>query len=284
MSSTYRDKIRLLLPFTPVSRAVASLSYATRDPTNGSLTPSHPVQNRPWEWTEHLGDPPLGDGLDPDHLKEESGQMPGRRALKNSGALSLELFDARATGDSVSNTKLDGRARATLHTFEDGLDGDMLFQRAWRESRLEVVDSPSTRPRVEDGEAGGVITPGIPRGPASRPGSRGASPSASTASRSSSWQYAALGHTALPSAPPSGGGSFRPSPAQLFGASTASRASVSTSASGDELPQVGGSARRASKRKATTEAEDDVQMSDAAATAAGKKTKGKTSGKTRAKR
>lgn len=287
MPLSHREKLRTLLPFTPVNHTTTTLAYATRDPS-GILVTTHPVQNRPWEWMEYLGEPPGGQA-EADRPQDEHTHPPGRRAIRNAGAISLDLFDAQMTGDGVPDTSLDARARAALHTFEDGLAGDSLFQRAWRESRLEPPDVPVTaaRTRNEDMDTLSAL-PNFPRAPGSRPTSRGPSPTSSVFSRAPSWQYGALGY-AMPSAPPSGAGSLRGSPAGPFAHATASRASVSTSASGEgevgELPQVAvQNARRASKRKAHAPIEDDdVQIIDPPA-GAKKSTKGRTAAKTKGKR
>lgn len=300
MPLSHREKLRALLPFTPVIQTVASLAYATRDPSSGALIATHAVQHRPWEWMEHLGETALVEGTEAERTQDERVLPPGQRPVKNAGSISLELFEAHATGDGLPDSALDDRARAAMHTFEDGLAADNLFQRDWREARLEPLDGmgPGTgRSRGEDADVLSAL-PTFPRTgiaagrPESRPGSRGPSPTPSVFSRASSWQYGALGH-AMASVPTSAATSLRASPAQPHTSTTASRASVSTTASGDgpegELPQaVGPSARRVSKRKAQTvldDDDDDVQIVDPPPrSATAKKTKGKTAAKTRSKR
>jgi mediator of RNA polymerase II transcription subunit 12 len=74
-----KQQFRTLLPYVAINSAVRNLFYTSRQP-DGTLIYHGPVQNRPWEWTEYLGDD------NPDEFK-------------NSGSLPLELFDAKLTGD-----------------------------------------------------------------------------------------------------------------------------------------------------------------------------------------
>jgi mediator of RNA polymerase II transcription subunit 12 len=267
MALIHRQQIRSLLPFTPVNHVVADLVYATRD-ASGTLVMAQPVQNRPWEWVEYLGEP----------ADAES----DRSTVKNSTSISLELFEARGTSDSIVDNALDARTRATIHTFQDGLAGDGLFQRDWREARLEPVETvlPTfVRLRTEEADVLSAL-PTFPRVPSqgragSQPLSRDASPMSATLSRGS-WAPHFPG-----SAPPS----VRMSPMQP----SLNRASVSTTTSTDD-GIVGAGGRRTSKRKAQQAVidvdDDDIQIIDPppapSGSTAGKKLKGKTSAKTKA--
>ncbi|KAI6044642.1 hypothetical protein EDC04DRAFT_2641397 [Pisolithus marmoratus] len=127
-----------LLPQLPPNDIVKSLVHAYRD-HSGQLVYGTLVQNRPWEWIENLGEPPV-----------ETGFRPGTdSAIKNAASLSLEFFAARPTGDHIlqmsaldtdedvadqENMRLEG----DLRSFEDGLSAESIYARDWRETRLEA--------------------------------------------------------------------------------------------------------------------------------------------------
>lgn len=127
-----------LLPQLPPNDVVKGLVHAYRDPS-GQLTYSTSVQNRPWEWIENLGEPPVETGLRP----------AADPAIKNATSLSLEFFAARPTGDHILRTSVRGpnedvpdlenmRLEGDLRTFEDGLSAETVYTRDWRETRLEA--------------------------------------------------------------------------------------------------------------------------------------------------
>ncbi|KAI0675055.1 hypothetical protein C8Q78DRAFT_1010248 [Trametes maxima] len=137
----YKARLRTMLPYVGLNPAVEDLVYATRDAT-GAIVGSIPVQNRPWEWTEYLGDVPGADprgGEDPDD---------GRPGVKNSASLSLELFEARLTGDRIIPSQVaraDMMAEQNLRALQDDLYAEGAFRRDWRETRVSLDDaSPLT--------------------------------------------------------------------------------------------------------------------------------------------
>ncbi|KAI6129405.1 hypothetical protein EDD16DRAFT_1690096 [Pisolithus croceorrhizus] len=127
-----------LLPQLPPNDVVKGLVHAYRDPS-GQLAYGTSVQNRPWEWIENLGEPPVETGLRP---RTEP-------AIKNVTSLSLEFFAARPTGDHILQTSVWGpnedvpdlenmRLEGDLRAFEDGLSAESVYTRDWRETRLEA--------------------------------------------------------------------------------------------------------------------------------------------------
>jgi len=107
-----------------------------------------PVINRPWEWMEYLGDPVTD-------AKEESGNKKEKEnpihSFRNAGAISLEMFGAKITGDCiVPNTEeVDGRMESRIREFEDGLSADTLFRRDWRETRVVDISEGTSGPSVQ---------------------------------------------------------------------------------------------------------------------------------------
>jgi mediator of RNA polymerase II transcription subunit 12 len=91
--------------------------------------------NRPWDWVESLGD-------------NAPGEAPSEGGIRNNASLSLELFAARATGDSV-------RSEKNPRGFHDALGGESVFARDWAETRISLVDESS--PRRDDEEVGGGV-------------------------------------------------------------------------------------------------------------------------------
>lgn len=129
-----------LLPHFPPNKIVKGLVHAHRD-TSGHLVYGPPVQNRPWEWVENLGEPALED--DANRWEE--------KPFKNASSLSLELFAARQTGDHITrpssicdatkhddNEGNDMRLEGDMRSFEDGLSAESIYRRDWRETRLEA--------------------------------------------------------------------------------------------------------------------------------------------------
>ncbi|KAJ7647576.1 hypothetical protein FB45DRAFT_893821 [Roridomyces roridus] len=241
----YRNQIQTLLRHLPPTAVVSHLSASHRDST-GLLVHDTPVLNRPWEWTENLGD--LA-GLDPkeeEKDREEKDRLKVSHLVKNSGSLSLDLFAARVTGDGILHADQgDARTEANIRTFQDGLSADPMFKRDWRETRMEpevstLVDANVVpRPRGETS----VLT----AAPGARPRT---SPASSVVSRSSAH----------------GSGSRRPSPAQ----SSINKLSISTVGDDGDSSTTGSSSRKtSSKRKAPT-SDDDVSIESSSR---GKRTK-----------
>jgi mediator of RNA polymerase II transcription subunit 12, fungi type len=129
MPTEYRQQLRCLLPYPPPHEGVADLVYASLDPS-GQTVPGHPVINRPWDWVECLGDNAPGDA-------------PTEGGIRNNASLSLELFAARATGDSV-------RSEKNPRGFHDALSSESVFGRDWAETRIPLTDESSARREEED--------------------------------------------------------------------------------------------------------------------------------------
>lgn len=120
----YHKQLLSILPEFPGVGCVDRLSNAHRD-VNGNLVIDSPVLNRPWEWTENLG--------------EVSTDLGSRDVVKNTGSLNLLTFGARMTGEATLPTayQKDARIHQNLRSFEDGFSSESLFQRDWRESRVK---------------------------------------------------------------------------------------------------------------------------------------------------
>ncbi|KAI0688045.1 hypothetical protein BC835DRAFT_1419486 [Cytidiella melzeri] len=138
MPTFYRSRIRTLLPFVSPNASVADLAYVSKD---NSIVPT-PVQNRPWEWVEYLGERSVHDS------KEETASDD---AMKNSTSLSLELFGTRIVGkrleyliaDDTANTKDGGqRVQNTLSMLHETSFTESIFKRDWRESRFSASYAP----------------------------------------------------------------------------------------------------------------------------------------------
>ncbi|KIK68882.1 hypothetical protein GYMLUDRAFT_67582 [Collybiopsis luxurians FD-317 M1] len=167
-----RKKLLSILPYFPSVASVKDLSNAHRD-ANGNFVIDTPVLNRPWEWTENLGDP--------------AGDMGQGEVIKNSASLNLLSFGARMTGEKIPPDiyRTDPRILGNLRTFEDSFSEEGLFQRDWRESRVkqgaeDLSDAEVSKARTDEYLAGGT-------GRGDRRGTSKGSPTVSTsgASRSS---------------------------------------------------------------------------------------------------
>ncbi|KAL4074347.1 hypothetical protein J3A83DRAFT_4509821 [Scleroderma citrinum] len=174
-----------LLPHLPPNSVVKDLVHAHRD-SSGQLIYSSPVQNRPWEWIENLGEAASDDSLP--RLPEST--------IKNVGSLSLELFAARQTGDHILSTSLSPNKDSHAHTnkrlegdmrsFEDGMTAESIYKRDWRDARLEAHRDVHAGP-TEGTSGEGIDDIGpftIPIGQ-TRSGSRRPSPASSIRSRGS---------------------------------------------------------------------------------------------------
>lgn len=168
MPRMYQQQIRFLLPYVPLSDAVADLVYAWHD-TGGTTVYGPAAVNRPWEWSENIGDASTA---------EED--VEGRRKMqmsdiKNSGSISLELFEASGKGEMLVDYE-DEQVATNMRSFHDSMASESVFTRDWIESRLSFDDDPSAGariPRGEDDELGSLPT------------FAGASPAPSTRSRGS---------------------------------------------------------------------------------------------------
>lgn len=165
-----KHQFRRLLPYVEINPAVRNLFYTSRQPDE-TLVYHGPVQNRPWEWTEYLGDD------NPDEFR-------------NSGSLSLELFDAKLTGDYLFSSKgLSERAESSLLSLRSDVVYENIFERDWREGR---VPFHTGTPPEYGSRLGGNDEEGEDAGPKVRGGqlgSRGASPASSIRSRISAASF-----------------------------------------------------------------------------------------------
>lgn len=197
LPSEYYRQLCTLLPHLPPNDVVTNLIHAHRD-TSGQLVYGAPVQNRPWEWIENLGEPAV----------EEDAHRWRQGPFKNASSLSLELFAARRTGEHIPHpnitrdtTKHDAHEKKNLRlegdvrSFEDGLSAESIYRRDWRETRLEVYrDGQVEGGASSTGKADGLDEVGLlPVFPAQNrsgsagagSGSRRASPASSVKSRGS---------------------------------------------------------------------------------------------------
>ena len=165
-----KHQFRALLPYVEINPAVRNLFYTSRQPDE-TLIYHGPVQNRPWEWTEYLGD---------DNLDE----------FRNSGSLSLELFDAMLTGDNFFNSKgLSRRAESSLLSLRNDVVYQNIFERDWREGHvpLQAGTPPEYGSRLGCNDEEGEDESSKAR--VGQLGSRGASPASSVRSRISAASF-----------------------------------------------------------------------------------------------
>ncbi|PPQ98440.1 hypothetical protein CVT24_004119 [Panaeolus cyanescens] len=156
----YQKQLRALLVQLPVKSAVTNLVNAHRD-SEGNVVYGPSVVNKPWEWTENLGEPSNPEGKEDEKQKNVRERFNARYVVKNSGSISLDNFGAKLTGDSVQD--LDWEDEGWKRSFEDGLT-ESIFIRDWRETRVQR--EPEIEPDVlsieGDGDAGhdgGVVRP-----------------------------------------------------------------------------------------------------------------------------
>ncbi|KAG6862353.1 hypothetical protein C0995_016051 [Termitomyces sp. Mi166 len=161
LPAEHRKQILSLLPLLPNSCPVSNMVNSQRD-TTGNLVYGGPIVNRSWEWIENLGEPTVVDATEEDEDREEKERLESKYVVKNSGSLSLEVFGARLTGDGVSRTFAqdnDHKRLGKLRSFEDGLSGENIFKRDWRETRVDLetdIGNFTGRQRNEmDEETGG---------------------------------------------------------------------------------------------------------------------------------
>ena len=167
-----KRQFRTLLPYVAINPAVRNLFYTSRQ-SDGTLVYHGPVQNRPWEWTEYLGDD------NPDEFR-------------NSGSLPLEVFDTKLTGDRLLDSSgLSERAESFLRPLRNDVVSESVFERDWREGRvpLRTGSPPEYGSRLgvneeEEGEDGGGSK--AQRG---QQNSSGASPASSIRSRVSATSF-----------------------------------------------------------------------------------------------
>ncbi|KAF7321446.1 Med12 domain-containing protein [Mycena kentingensis (nom. inval.)] len=144
----YRNQVQALLRHLPPPALVSHLSTTHRD-ASGVLVHDGPVQNRPWEWIENLGEP----------------IVPGR----------IRESYLRSRTRAPSRWSWHARVEADIRSFQDGLSTESLLKRDWRETRMEG-DAGS----LGDSHVGARL-----RGDSARPDKKRASPALSALSRSS---------------------------------------------------------------------------------------------------
>jgi len=274
---------------------VSNLVTAHRD-SSGHLVLGPSVLNRPWEWIENLGDYPIPDAK---HENDDDGEARVRYSIRNSASLSLDLFNARASGDGVISSAVgdDPRIEANIRSFEDGLSAESVFKRDWRETRTELEDDivvGGSANRAEEVDELGEL-PLFLRTTDRRSASHSRRPSPTSSVRSHKTR------STNPSIAPS---SARSSPLQppplprLSNSSSGEPTVIDVDAPSSAAPittmstaiDPASSTRRTSKRKLTN-SDDEVEIIEgpvpaaaAGPSRAGKKPKGKTTAKTRAKK
>ncbi|EPQ57624.1 hypothetical protein GLOTRDRAFT_137894 [Gloeophyllum trabeum ATCC 11539] len=192
MPPPFRVRVRSLLPYVNLAGPVENLAYASAEPSGSGDVPESqlvPVQNRPWEWVEYLGDPITLDPKEEEKEKQERERLRARQLVKNTTSLSLELFGTQVTSDrAVHVNDADSRLEGDLRSFQDGLWGESIFKRDWRESRVQLVGSGAGRSKSEedeDGTAAAGMTSSLHVSEKRKQGSRKPSPASSVVSRSS---------------------------------------------------------------------------------------------------
>lgn len=123
MPMLHRRRIASLLAFDPEDSYVSHLVYARRD-ASGTLVFGPEVQHHPWEWAESI-EPRVPIAAAP-HTRAPS-------VLRNSSSIPLERFGTQPTGERVAGSSV-GASRQ----LEDGLAAESVFERDWRETRLDA--------------------------------------------------------------------------------------------------------------------------------------------------
>ncbi|KAL6308224.1 hypothetical protein BKA93DRAFT_726196 [Sparassis latifolia] len=272
MPPDFRRRLRSLLPYVSQNLAVCDLAYATRD-ASGSMVANQPVQNRPWEWTEYLGNAPA---VDPKRDDKSEHQQ-----LKNSTSLSLELFGTKMTGDSVVHSQAytgDSMVEGNLRTFQDDLSGESVFMRDWRETRIGVDDAVSSASRGRGEQDDGTMIIPTYSAPGQglserRPSSRRASPALSVRTRASMLHHSG----------PSSVSSFRQSPVQHL----PSRLSVSTASEPIDVDsfELPASASQSTAKRRSVDDDDELEIVEGPVPASrAKKSRAKAGSKIRTKK
>ncbi|KAF8590944.1 hypothetical protein K439DRAFT_1120420 [Ramaria rubella] len=135
--SPNQRRIASLLAYVPDDTYVDNLVHAWPDPTSstGALTFGRAVQNNPWEWAE---------SIEPNAVTPTYGRE--RPEVKNNSSIPLEVFGTQPTGERVIGEGAGvgsgvgvgtGRDLAAVRQLEDGLAADNVFERDWRETRVD---------------------------------------------------------------------------------------------------------------------------------------------------
>lgn len=249
LPSEYHRQLCSLLPHLPPNDVVMNLVHAHRD-ASGQLVYGAPVQNRPWEWVENLGEPAVEEDV---HRWQEG-------PFKNTSSLSLELFEACRTGEHIprasplrdatkhddreaNNMRLDGDVRS----FEDGLSAESIYRRDWRETRLETYrDGQVDGGASLTGKGEGLDEVGLlPVFPAqNRSGSTGAGSGSRRASPASSVKSRGSAQGTV--------SSVRQSPG--------STNKLSTTTASDVMEEGSTSMRSGTRRKRKADSDDEVEI------------------------
>ena len=214
-----------------------------------------PVQNKPWEWTEYLGEAATTDATNEIADARFGEQQP---LIRNSTSLSLELFDARVIGKLVQvdgdSALQDPRIEGNLRMLQDDFLAESVFKRDFRETRIDpaVLDAKLAIARAADHDGESGAGGAAPSGSERHSNSRLASPVGSTRSRGS------MQPPSLPS------GSRRTSPVILHNPqqahSSLSRLSGSSAGEPIDVDSLDVPPSTAVKRKSADADDDDVQI------------------------
>ncbi len=286
MPPEYKARMRTLLPYVGLNPVVENLVYTTRD-VSGAIISSAPVQNRPWEWTEYLGENPPGEPARGDDYTPDD-----RPHVKNSAALSLELFSARVTGDRIippfvpfsadriqaqgnGYDKEDMMVEENLRSFQDDLFAEGAFRRDWRETRIRVETGAQSKSEQEAsavpplpalaGGSVGVGTADHHRASSRRPSPASSVRSAGTGALGSVRQSPAHPHSRLSVSTTGEVIDVDAQDGATSGSGSTNKRKMSTIAEDDDIEFVEGPIRASSRQKRPTEK----------ARTAGKTTKGK---------
>lgn len=139
----YRRQLTTLLAQIPLTTVVSDLVTTHHDP-QGNLVRGAPVVNKPWEWIENIGEPPMEE----ERENDEKRRLRVKHLVKNSGSLSLEYFDAKLTDEGLIDIATAQEQKGGfMGSFEDGLT-ENIFIRDWRETRLEMEQSSDSLARL----------------------------------------------------------------------------------------------------------------------------------------
>ena len=125
MPGVNRRRIASLLAFVPDDTYVNNTVHSWRN-ASGEIVFGPEVQNNPWEWSESI-EPSVS-------TTAFSREKP---ELKNNSSIPLEVFGTRPTGERVFGEFPDGRDAAAARQLEDGFAADNVFERDWRETRVD---------------------------------------------------------------------------------------------------------------------------------------------------
>ncbi|KZT32862.1 hypothetical protein SISSUDRAFT_472618 [Sistotremastrum suecicum HHB10207 ss-3] len=135
----FRGRLAALLSFVREDPLVQNLAHVPYDASATHLVGLQ-VVSRPWEWVDYS------------ELPTDPQERPG---IKNAGSVSLEHFEARATGETLAKPG-DPHVSSAIKSFQDSFSQESIFERDWRESRIDMRhDSPDAvdRNRSDDGES-----------------------------------------------------------------------------------------------------------------------------------